>query len=119
MSGKPARVDTSWNMDANSKTLSAEELAKHVEHGDGDHGREIDTQSGGNEPTKRPEDRLGDINQEPHHPTVVIAYEPRGGGPHEDGENEQVNQDLGKRVEVIDGGLHKLSARPDERAAQS
>src|SRR5438270_9897583 len=93
-------------MDANSKWFSAEELPEHVEHGDGDHGREIDTQSGGNEATEGPQDRLGDIDQESHHPSVVIAYEPRCGGPHEDGEDKQVNQDLGERVEIIDGGLH-------------
>src|SRR6202035_5486022 len=103
ISGKPARVETSANMDANSKcSRSAEELAEHVEHRDRDHRRKVDAEAGGNDSAKRPQNGLGDIYQEPHHGAVIIADEPGGRGAHEDGKDEQVNQDLREGVEVID-----------------
>src|ERR1700674_4297810 len=121
ISTKPARVDTSWNMDANSNrgSRSAEELAGHVEDRDRDHRREIHAQSGGDQAPQRPEDGLGDVHQESHEQPVVIADEPGGRRPHEDGKDAEINEDLGKGVQEIDGVLHcgiqrgPKSARPN------
>src|SRR5437764_8444871 len=119
-SGNPARVETSWNMDANSSGSLAEELTDDVEHRDRDHRGEVHAQSGGNEAPQRAQDRFRDVDQESHEQPVVIADEPGDGGPHEDGKDEEINQDLGKGVQEIDGVLHcENSARSEERAAQS
>src|SRR5712691_12670585 len=121
ISAKPARVETSWNMDANSSgSRSAEELADHVEHRDRDHRREVHAQPGGDHPPQRAEDGFGDVDQESHEQAVVIADEPGGGGPHEDGKDKEIDQNLGEGVQEIDGVLHGgNSARSEERAAQS
>src|SRR2546421_3068370 len=119
-SGNPARVETSWNMDANSSGSLAEELADDVEHGDRDHGREVHPQPARDHPPQRAEDGFGDIDQESHEQPVVITDEPGGGGAHEDGKDKEIDQDLGKGVQEIDGVLHCANlARSEERAAQS
>src|SRR5438132_5160137 len=120
-SAKPARVETSWNMDANSNRGSlAEELADDVEYRDRDHRREVHAQPGGDHAPQRAQDGFGDVHQESHEQPVVIADEPGGGGPHEDGKDKKIDQDLGKGVQEIDGVLHcGNSARSEERAAQS
>src|SRR2546425_8503022 len=119
-SGNPARVETSENMDANSSGYLAEELADDVEHRDRDHGREVHTQPGGDHAPQWAQDGFGDVDQEPHEQPVVIAEEPGRGRPHENGKDEEIDQDLGKGVQEIDGVLHcGNSARSEERAAQS
>src|SRR5438445_12246526 len=119
-SGNPARVETSWNMDANSSGSLAEELADDVEHCDRDHRREVDAQSGGDDAPQWAQDGFRDVDQESHEQSVVIADEPGGGGPHEDGKDKEIDQDLGKGVQEIDGVLHCANlARSEERAAQS
>src|SRR6266851_4143663 len=107
ISAKPARVETSWNMDANSSgSRSAEELAGHVEYRDRDHRREIDTQPGRDQASQRPQDGLGDIDQKSHEPPVVVADEPGGGSADEDRKDTEIDQNLGKGVQEIDGVLH-------------
>src|SRR6266851_2996838 len=120
ISAKPARVETSWNMDANSSvSRSAEELADHEEHRDRDHRREIHAEPGGDDAPEWPQDGLRDVHQESHEQPVVITDEPRRGGPHEDGKDTEIDQDLGKGVQEIDGVLHcetqrgPKSARPN------
>src|SRR6266550_8192936 len=111
-SGNPARVETSWNMDANSSGSLAEELAEDVEHRDGDHRREVHAEPGGDHAPQRAQDGFRDVDQESHEQPVVIADEPGDGGPDEDGKDEEIDQDLGKGVQEIDGVLHwrKFSA---------
>src|SRR5438128_11222771 len=120
ISAKPARVETSWNMDANSSgSRSAEELADHVEHRDRDHRREVHAQARGDHAPQRYQDGLGDVDQKSYEQPVVIADEPGGGSPHEDGKDTEIDQDLGEGVQEIDGVLHvgtqrgPKSARPN------
>src|SRR5207245_8142560 len=101
-SGNPARVETSWNMDANSSGSLAEELADDVEHRDRDHRREVHAQPGGDHAAQRAQDGLRDVHQEYHEQPVVSEDEPGDGGPHEDGKDEGIDQDLGKGVQEID-----------------
>src|SRR5207302_10556711 len=90
-SATPARVETSWNMDPNSNGGSlAEELADDVEHRDRDHRREVHAQPGGDHATQRAQGGFGDVHQESHGQPVVIPDEPRGGGPHDDGEDKRI-----------------------------
>src|SRR5438874_8934172 len=105
-SANPPPVETSTNMDANSSGSLAEDLTDDVEHRDRDHRREVHAQAGGDHAPQRAQDRFRDVDQESHEQPVVIADEPGDGGPDEDGKDEEIDQDLGKGVQEIDGVLH-------------
>src|ERR1700674_2798785 len=88
ISAKPARVETSWNMDANSSgSPSAEELADHVQHGDRDHRGEVHAQPDGEHAPQWDQEGFRDVDQESHKPPMVIADEPASGGPYKDGKD--------------------------------